>query len=262
MVGRVWRDVGRQLDKMPTILRDRASDLLAKAKRLLTQKPRDINKLYSLHEPEAECIAKGKTRQPYEFGVKVSIAATHKEGLVVGMRSMPGNLYDGHTLYETLEQVAILTEQQPKEVFVDLGYCGAEVQAGTKVYHHKLERSAIEPAIGHMKNDGRLRLNWLKVADGDAFNALLCGCGHNLEMILRKLRLFFAFIAAWMASLHLIPGLGVTLAALVDGAHDNDRPQTRLCLRRFSIYSGRTNRWEAPWTPALLHPLHLPSAAI
>ena len=217
VVGRGRRDVGRQLDKMPTTLRDRASDLLAKAKRLLTQKPRDKNKLYSLHAPEAECIAKGKTRQPYEFGVKVSIATTHKEGLVVGMRSMPGNPYDGHTLYETLEQVAILTEQQPKEVFVDLGYRGAEVQASTKVYHHKLKRditvrlrrdirrrSAIEPAIGHMKNDGRLRRNWLKGADGDAFNALLCGCGHNLRLILRKLRLFFAFIVAWLASLRLI----------------------------------------------------------
>jgi len=190
---------------------------LAKAKRLLTQKPRDKNKLYSLHAPEAECIAKGKTRQPYEFGVKVSIATTHKEGLVVGMRSMPGNPYDGHTLYETLEQVAILTEQQPKEVFVDLGYRGAEVQAGTKVYHHKLKRditvrlrrdirrrSAIEPAIGHMKNDGRLRRNWLKGLDGDAFNALLCGCGHNLRLILRKLGLFFAVIVAWLASLRLI----------------------------------------------------------
>ena len=217
VVGRGRRDVGRQLDKMPTTLRDRASDLLAKAKRLLTQKPRDKNKLYSLHAPEAECIAKGKTRQPYEFGVKVSIATTHKEGLVVGMRSMPGNPYDGHTLYEALEQVAILTEQQSQEVFVDLGYRGAEVQAGTKVYHHKLKRditvrlrrdirrrSAIEPAIGHMKNDGRLRRNWLKGADGDAFNALLCGCGHNLRLILRKLRLFFAFIVAWLASLRLI----------------------------------------------------------
>ena len=217
VVGRGRRDVGRQLDKMPTTLRDRASDLLAKAKRLLTQKPRDKNKLYSLHAPEAECIAKGKTRQPYEFGVKVSIATTHKEGLVVGMPSMPGNPYDGHTLYETLEQVAILTEQQSQEVFVDLGYRGAEVQAGTKVYHHKLKRditvrlrrdirrrSAIEPAIGHMKNDGRLRRNWLKGADGDAFNALLCGCGHNLRLILRKLRLFFAFIVVWLASLRLI----------------------------------------------------------
>ena len=123
---------------------------------------------------------------------------------------MPGNPYDDHTLYEALVQVAILTEHQPREVFVDLGYRGSEVQAGTKVYHHKLKRditerlrrdirrrSAIEPAIGHMKSDGRLRRNWLKGTDGDAFHALLCGCGHNLRMILRKLRLLFALSAAW-----------------------------------------------------------------
>lgn len=64
VVGRVWRDVARQCDKIQGALRDKASDLLAKAKRLLTQKQRDKNKLYSLHAPEAECIAKGKTRQP------------------------------------------------------------------------------------------------------------------------------------------------------------------------------------------------------
>jgi len=244
VVGRVWRDVERQLDKIPAALRDKASDLLAKAKRLLAQKQRDKNKLYSLHAPEAECIAKGKTRQPYEFGVKVSIATTHKEGLVVGMRSMPGNPYDGHTLYETLEQVAILTEHQPKEAFVDLGYRGADVQAGTKVYHHKLKRditgrlrrdirrrSAIEPAIGHMKNDGKLRRNWLKGADGDAFNALLCGCGHNLRMILRKLRLFFAFIAAWLASPYPTPGSCTEPARLLKDFIDNYRSQSRLCIR-------------------------------
>jgi len=66
--------------------------------------------------------------------VKVSITATHKEGLVAGMRSIPGNPHDGHILYETLKQVMILTEHRPKEVFVDLGYRCAEVQVGTKVY--------------------------------------------------------------------------------------------------------------------------------
>src|SRR5471032_1022805 len=194
--------------------------------------------------PEAECIAKGKTRQPYEFGVKVSIATTHKEGLVVGIRSMPGSPYDGHTLYETLEQVAILTDHQPKEVFVDFGYRGADVQAGTKVYHHKLKRditgrlrrdirrrSAIEPAIGHANNDGRLRRNWLKGTDGDAFNALLCGCGHNLRMILRKLRLFFAFIAAWLASPYPTPGSCTEPARLLKDFIDNYRSQSRLCIR-------------------------------
>jgi hypothetical protein len=49
-------------------------------------------------------------------------------------------------------------------------------------------RSAIEPAIGHMKADGKLDRNWLKGALGDAINAVLCGAGHNLRMILRKLR--------------------------------------------------------------------------
>lgn len=141
VVGRVWRDVQRQVEKLPAAMQGKAGDLLAKTKRLLTQKQKDKNKLYSLHAPEAECIAKGKSRQPYEFGVKVSIATTHKEGLVVGMRSMPGNPYDGHTLFEALEQVSILTDCQPKEVFVDLGYRGVDVQPGTKVYHPKLKRN-------------------------------------------------------------------------------------------------------------------------
>jgi len=51
---------------------------------------------------------------------------------VVGMRSIPGNPYDGHTPFEALEQVAILTDCQPKEVFVDLGYRAVDVQPGTK----------------------------------------------------------------------------------------------------------------------------------
>ena len=110
---------------------------------------------------------------------------------MVGMQSLPGNPYDGHTLHAALKQVQILTQRQPKEVFVDLGYRGATIPAEVKVYHRKLKRgitarlkrdirrrSAIEPAIGHMKNEGRLRRNWLKGTQGDAFHALLCGCGQ------------------------------------------------------------------------------------
>jgi IS5 family transposase len=51
-------------------------------------------------------------------------------------------------------------------------------------------RSSIEPAIGHMKMDGRLARNPLKGAIGDALHAVLCGAGHNLQLILRKPRLF------------------------------------------------------------------------
>lgn len=57
-------------------------------------------------------------------------------------------------------------------------------------------RSAIEPAIGHMKADGKLDRNWLNGSLGDAIHAVLCGAGHNLRMILRKLRVFYALILA------------------------------------------------------------------
>jgi IS5 family transposase len=140
--------------------------------------------------------------------VKVSITTTHKEGLVVGMRSMPGNPYDGHTLAEALEQAAILSDTKPEVAIVDRGYKGVAVD-GVKIYHPGLRRgitrtlramirrrSAIEPAIGHMKTDGKLDRNWLKGALGDAMHAVLCGAGHNLRMILRKLRLLCVFVLA------------------------------------------------------------------
>lgn len=202
ILGRVWRDMQRKLsaDQGDTVF---VRTTLAKVKRLLTQQRTDKNKLYSLHAPEVECIAKGKVRQPYEFGVKVSIATTHKEGLVVGIKSMPGNPYDGHTLPSAVEQVAMLTHRTPKAVFVDRGYRGIEVP-GVSIWRSGQKRgvtpsikkaihrrSAIEPAIGHMKSDGRLRRNWLKGALGDALHAMLWGAGHNLRMILRALQLFY-----------------------------------------------------------------------
>ena len=48
--------------------------------------------------------------------------------------------------------------------------------------------SAIEPAIGHMKTDGRLARNPLKGELGDAIHAVLCGAGHNLRLMSAKLR--------------------------------------------------------------------------
>ena len=71
----------------------------------------------------------GKARQPYEFGVKVSVAITAKQGLMVGARSLPGNPYDGHTLAEQLEQTTVLLQDlgvKPHTAIVDLGYRGAE----------------------------------------------------------------------------------------------------------------------------------------
>ena len=197
-VGRVHREIGRKLDRIPELQQEKARELLHRAERILKQKTRDKNKLYAMHAPEVECISKGKARTPYEFGVKVTIATTLKEGLVVGMRSMPGNPWDGHTLAETLEQVSILAEQHPKIVVVDKGYQGVTLEkvrilrSGqkrglTRTLHAMIKRrSAIEPTIGHMKTDGRLARNPLKAALGDTLHAVLCGAGHNIRLLLKK----------------------------------------------------------------------------
>lgn len=63
----------------------------------------------------------------------------------------------------------------------------------TEGYMESKPRTPTEPTIGPMKNDDRFRRNWLHGTAGDAFRAMLCNCGHNLWMILRKLRLLFAY---------------------------------------------------------------------
>jgi IS5 family transposase len=161
------------LEQLPQGEQVKAQDLLGRVQRILTQKSKDKNKLYALHAPEVKCIAKGKARTPYEFGVKVTVATTLTEGLVVGMRSMSGNPWDGHTLDETLEQVSILTDRRPKTVIVDKGYAGVKMEgveilrSGQRRVTRTMKamikrRSAIEPAIGHMKMDGKLARNPLK----------------------------------------------------------------------------------------------------
>lgn len=117
LLGRVIRDIQRKTAIMSDALKAR----LATAQRLHAQRRDSKNKLYALHAPEVECSAKGKARTPYEFGVKVTLAVTAKEGVVVGMRSMPGNPFDGRTAAEQIEQVEILTGQRPATVLADRG---------------------------------------------------------------------------------------------------------------------------------------------
>ena len=157
-LGRVYRDILRKIEDRRE-LKPVFQPELSLAARLLSQAKKDKNKLYSLHAPEVECIAKGKAHKKYEFGVKVSIAATNRDNFVVGMFAEHGNPYDGHTLSR-----------------------------------------AFEPVIGHMKADGKLGRNHLLGELGDKINALLCGAGHNIRLILRKLRefLFFVVLVRWL----------------------------------------------------------------
>jgi IS5 family transposase len=218
-LGCVYRDINRQLKNKPE-LKSQFKDLLEKTERLLKQKKEDKNKLYSLHAPEVECIAKGKVNKKYEFGVKTSITTTHKNNFVVGIDALPGNPYDGHTLSAALDQVEKLSGVRPTDSYVDLGYRGnnetkcevhiSRSKRALKTYALRRDmrrRSAIEPVIGHMKLDGLLGRNYLKGAIGDKINALLCGAGHDLRIILRKLRIFWLKIF-WVLYKNLVSNLG------------------------------------------------------
>ncbi|MBD1585023.1 IS5/IS1182 family transposase, partial [Pseudoalteromonas sp. S16_S37] len=66
-LGRVFRDILRKLDTNPSAA---MVVQLRQAEKLLKQDKFSKSKLYSLHEPHVECIAKGKSAKPYEFGVK------------------------------------------------------------------------------------------------------------------------------------------------------------------------------------------------
>jgi len=73
-LGRVLRDIRRKI-KDDADLRAAFAPKLALAERIHAQTPKQRGpKTYTLHAPEVECIGKGKSHKPYEFGVKVSVA--------------------------------------------------------------------------------------------------------------------------------------------------------------------------------------------
>ncbi len=123
---------------------------------LLHQAPKGSDKIYALHEPEVDCISKGKARVRYEFGWKVSVATTLDEGFVVGMRSFADNPYDGQTLKEALKQVTILTDQRPDLAVVDRGYCGHGLQA-TRVLISGMRRRLTPKLIADLRRRSRDR---------------------------------------------------------------------------------------------------------
>ena len=207
ILGIVLREITRKIEQASqasACALNHLRTLMQRAERIRSQHPKDKNKLYALHAPEVECIGKGKARKPYEFGVKVSVAVTHKQGLMVGARSFTGNPYDGHTLAGQLEQVGILTEdvgRKPKQVIVDLGFRGVDADNPDVQIIHRgkfkslspqqkrwlKRRQAVEPAIGHLKSDNAMDRCWLQGATGDALHAVLCAAGYNIRWLLRTI---------------------------------------------------------------------------
>jgi transposase, IS5 family len=208
---RTIRDIGRKIANRPE-LQETFKKPLYLATRVMTQKKRqDKNtegrKIYSLHAPEVECIGKGKAHALYEFGVKVSLATTlhRSEGgqFAIHAIALPGNPYNGHTLKDVIPGMQELIGNEVKKILADAGYRGhsAPDTHAFRVYNQGQKRgvspaikkqmkrrAAIEPVIGHVKNEHRMNRNYLAHTQGDRINAILAAAGYNFRLLLNWLR--------------------------------------------------------------------------
>jgi IS5 family transposase len=214
-LGRVIRDIARKIDGDPRF-EAAFAHLLSLARRVRAQERGQRGpKIYSLHAPEVECIGKGKAHKPYEFGVKVSVATTlkHSKGgqFVVHAQALPGNPYDGHTLAGVIPAIEQLVGNTIERLHADAGYRGhnAPPDYKFKIYTSKQKRrvtpqikremrrrAAVEPVIGHLKEDHRMDRNYLAHRQGDFNNAVLAAAGYNFRRLIRWLRLILRFFLA------------------------------------------------------------------
>ncbi len=156
-LARVQRDVERHAPRV-----ERLKVMQEIARRIHAQQRHDSPKLYSVHAPEVECIAKGKAHKRYEFGCKVSFAATTASNWLIGVQALHDNPYDRAMLKPALAQVQRITGVRLTQALVDLGYRGAQhhpadghvivanpaAKATTEMRKLFKRRLAIEPLIG------------------------------------------------------------------------------------------------------------------
>lgn len=181
---------------------------LAIYKQVLKQNRHDSNKIYSLHEPEVACIAKGKIAKPYEFGSKICLAITKHSNIIVGALNFTGNPHDSKTLESILDQHELLTGKRAKAAIVDRGFRGKKIVNGTQIilpdngsnksnYEKRKSRiqfrrrAAIEPIISHVKYNHRMIKNYLKGVQGDQINSMMAAAAFNFKSWLNKASQFF-----------------------------------------------------------------------
>jgi transposase, IS5 family len=166
------------------------------------------NKVYSLHEPQVTCIAKGKRGKPNEYGSKVSLSID-KNGFVIAHKEYDSNVGDNTTLEEAVSEWEAATGQIPENLAADRAYHMAEypekVRAveriaiprtgrtkhpdAEKKYFRRLQRkrASIEPVISHLKQDHRMDRCRYKGFDGDRINVSLAATAWNARKWMKQL---------------------------------------------------------------------------
>lgn len=102
---------------------------------------------------------------------------------MVGIRSMPGNPYDGHTLAVTLEQVKMLAERAPTTAIVDRSYRVVEVK-GVRILRSG-QRRGPQPAAADEEAAAYLQL-YAPATSGVGRSGAATGYGNRCARHLNK----------------------------------------------------------------------------
>lgn len=205
IAGRLIRELERKLSKQILAKYQEQLDIFEK---ILNQKRKDKNKIYSIHKPFTACIAKGKAHKTFEFGNKIGLTVTAKELIITAIKSFEGNPHDSKTIEPLLSQSQKNNNFVPEEVVYDRGGKGKAQIGETKIstpdykppktqtsYQKQKKRkkfrrrAAIEPVIGHLKTDFRMQENYLLGKNSPQINAFLAAAGWNLKKLMKKLKL-------------------------------------------------------------------------
>lgn len=209
--GRLRREIQRKMTEEEL---ECYGEKFALYQRMLNQKRGDKNKLYSLHEPHVYCMSKGKPHQRYEFGTKASITTIRDSGIVMGTLAFDKNVFDGHTVPDVLAQVKRLINRVPVIGICDRGYRGKSKYQDTQIVTPKparknasddaivlarkrfRRRAGIEPVIGHLKSDHRLKRNVLKGFAGAQINLMMAAAAFNFKKWMRQAIFWLQFMKA------------------------------------------------------------------
>jgi len=201
IAGRMVRDLERTLPDFERMIYGQDLELY---NRVLTQKPKDKNKIYSLHKPYTDCIAKGKAHKPYEFGNKVGFLITSKSLIITAIRTFTNNPHDSRTIEPLVKELERNGLKPPHEIVYDRAARGVKPIGDVKVsfpskplktdstYQKQKKRkkfrrrAAIEPVNAHLKFDFRMQENYLSGDKYIQINALLSAMAWNFKKWMRK----------------------------------------------------------------------------
>ena len=153
--------------------------------------------------------AENLSKQPEPPHLATTVAPSKGGQFILHAKALPGNPYDGHTLKTVLPGIEAMTGAALSRILTDAGYKGhnAPEEHKFKVYtqgqkrgvtdairRQLKRRAAIEPVIGHTKDDHRMDRNFLAHRDGDAINAVLAAAGYNFRRLLAWLALLLRLL--------------------------------------------------------------------